>query len=237
MMTLIALAITVAYVYSSGVVFGIRGKFFFWELVTLIDIMLLGHWIEMRSVMGASRALEELARLMPSEAHLVLGDGSIKDIKLEELKQGDRVLIKPGEKIPADGRVIDGESEINEAMITGESKPVSKGANDEVIGGSVNGSGSLTIEVKKTGKDSYLSQVVELVRAASESKSKAQDFANRAAFWLTLIAVTGVCSGAYGNCYGYYLPSRFRFSYPFGYSSYYSAVCSKWTFNKKSNCF
>lgn len=190
MMTLIALAITVAYVYSSGVVFGIRGKFFFWELVTLIDIMLLGHWIEMRSVMGASRALEELARLMPSEAHLVLGDGSIKDIKLEELKQGDRVLIKPGEKIPADGRVIDGESEINEAMITGESKPVSKGANDEVIGGSVNGSGSLTIEVKKTGKDSYLSQVVELVRAASESKSKAQDFANRAAFWLTLIAVT-----------------------------------------------
>lgn len=190
MMTLIALAITVAYVYSSGVVFGIRGKFFFWELVTLIDIMLLGHWIEMRSVMGASRALEELARLMPSQAHLVLGDGSIKDIKLEELKQGDRVLIKPGEKIPADGRVIDGESEINEAMITGESKPVSKGANDEVIGGSVNGSGSLTIEVKKTGKDSYLSQVVELVRAASESKSKAQDFANRAAFWLTLIAVT-----------------------------------------------
>ncbi|MBA7512251.1 Copper-exporting P-type ATPase B [subsurface metagenome] len=190
MMTLIALAITVAYVYSSGVVFGIRGKFFFWELVTLIDIMLLGHWIEMRSVMGASHALEELARLMPSEAHLVLGDGSIKDIKLEELKQGDRVLIKPGEKIPADGRVIDGESEINEAMITGESKPVSKGANDEVIGGSVNGSGSLTIEVKKTGKDSYLSQVVELVRAASESKSKAQDFANRAAFWLTLIAVT-----------------------------------------------
>lgn len=190
MMTLIALAITVAYVYSSGVVFGIRGKFFFWELVTLIDIMLLGHWIEMRSVMGASRALEELARLMPSEAHLVLGDGSIKDIKLEELKQGDRVLIKPGEKIPADGRVIDGESEINEAMITGESKPVSKKTDDEVIGGSVNGSGSLTIEVKKTGKDSYLSQVVELVRAASESKSKAQDFANRAAFWLTLIAVT-----------------------------------------------
>ena len=190
MMTLIALAITVAYVYSSGVVFGIRGKFFFWELVTLIDIMLLGHWIEMRSVMGASRALEELARLMPSEAHLVLGDGSVKDIKLEELKQGDKVLIKPGEKIPADGRVIDGESEINEAMITGESRPVSKRANDEVIGGSVNGSGSLTIEVKKTGKDSYISQVIELVRAASESKSKAQDFANRAAFWLTLIAVT-----------------------------------------------
>lgn len=190
MMTLIALAITVAYAYSSGVVFGIRGKFFFWELVTLINVMLLGHWIEMRSVMGASRALEELARLMPSEAHLVLGDGSVKDIKLEELNQGDKVLVKSGEKIPADGRVIDGESEINEAMITGESRPVSKRANDEVIGGSVNGSGSLTIEVKKTGKDSYISQVIELVRIAGESKSKAQSFANKAAFWLTLIAVT-----------------------------------------------
>jgi len=190
MMTLIALAITVAYAYSSGVVFGIRGKFFFWELVTLIDVMLLGHWIEMRSVMGASRALEELAKLMPSQAHLVLGDGSIKDIKLEELKKGDKVLVKPGEKVPADGRVTDGESEINEAMITGESKPVSKGANDEVIGGSVNGGGSLTIEVKKTGKDSYISQVIELVRTASESKSRAQGFANKAAFWLTLIAIT-----------------------------------------------
>ncbi len=190
MMTLIALAITVAYVYSSGVVFGIRGKFFFWELVTLIDIMLLGHWIEMRSVMGASRALEELARLMPSQAHLVLDDGLVRDIKLEELKKGDKVLVKPGERVPADGRVIDGDSEINEAMITGESRPVSKRANDEVIGGSVNGSGSLTIEVKKTGKDSYISQVIELVRTAGESKSKAQSFANKAAFWLTLIAVT-----------------------------------------------
>ena len=189
MMTLIALAITVAYAYSSAGVFGVPGKFFFWELVTLIDIMLLGHWIEMRSVMGASRALEELAKIMPSEAHLVLTDGSIKDIKLEELKQGDKVLVKPGEKIPADGRVIDGESEVNEAMITGESKPVGKKKDEEVIGGSVNGSGSLTIEVKKMGRDSYLSQVVELVRVASESKSKAQDFANRAAFWLTLIAI------------------------------------------------
>jgi len=189
MMTLIALAITVAYVYSSGVVFGIRGEVFFWELVTLIDIMLLGHWIEMRSVIGASRALEQLAKLMPSEAHLVLGDGSIKDIRLEELKRGDKVLVKPGEKVPADGRVIDGESEVNEAMITGESNPVTKKANGEVIGGSVNGSGSLTVEVKKIGKDSYLSRVAELVRTASESKSRAQDFANRAAFWLTLIAI------------------------------------------------
>ena len=190
MMTLIALAITVAYAYSSGVVFGIRGKFFFWELVTLIDIMLLGHWIEMRSVMGASRALEELARLMPSQAHLVLDDGSVRDIKLEELKKGDKVLVKPGERVPADGRVIDGDSEINEAMITGESKPVSKEAGNSVIGGSVNGSGSLTIQVEKTGKDSYISQVIELVRTASESKSRAQSFADKAAFWLTLIAIT-----------------------------------------------
>ncbi len=190
MMTLIALAITVAYTYSSGVVFGIRGKFFFWELVTLIDIMLLGHWIEMRSVMGASRALEELARLMPSQAHLVLDDGSVRDIKLEELKQGDKVLVKPGEKVPADGRVVDGNSEINEAMITGESKPVSKEAGNSVIGGSVNGSGALTIQVEKTGKDSYISQVIELVRTASESKSRAQSFADKAAFWLTLIAIT-----------------------------------------------
>lgn len=190
MMTLVALAITAAYLYSSLVVFGIRGEFFFWELVTLIDIMLLGHWIEMRSVMAASRALESLARLLPSAAHLVLADGSIKEILLEELKQKDTVLVRPGEKIPADGRIIDGESEINQAMITGESRPVSKKEGDEVIGGSVNGSGSLIVEVRKTGKDSYLSQVVELVRKASESKSRVQNLANRVAFWLTLIAVT-----------------------------------------------
>jgi Cu2+-exporting ATPase len=190
MMTLIALAISIAYVYSALVVFGLKGKFFFWELVTLIDIMLLGHWIEMKSVMGASQALEELAKLMPQEAHLILKDGSIKEIKLEELKQGDRVLVKPGEKIPVDGRIIEGESEINEAMLTGESKPVNKRENDTVIGGSVNGIGSLIVEVTKTGKDSYLSQVIKLVREASESKSKAQDFANKAAFWLTIVAIT-----------------------------------------------
>ncbi len=190
MMTLISLAITAAYAYSSAVVFGIRGKFFFWELVTLIDIMLLGHWIEMRSVMGASRALEELARLMPSQAHLVLSDGSVKDIELAELKKSDRVLVKPGEKVPADGRVVDGDSEINEAMITGESKPVGKKPGNSVIGGSINGGGSLTIQVEKTGKDSYISQVIELVRTASESKSRAQSFADKAAFWLTLIAIT-----------------------------------------------
>ncbi len=190
MMTLIGVAISVAYFYSASVVLGIKGKVFFWELVSLIDIMLLGHWIEMRSVMGTSRALEELAKLMPSEAHLIARDGSVKEIRIEELKKEDRVLVKPGEKIPVDGVVIDGQSEVNEAMLTGESKPVEKKPEDAVIGGSVNGNGSLTVKVSRTGKDSYLSQVVELVRKASESKSRSQDLANRAAFWLTMIALT-----------------------------------------------
>ena len=191
MMTLIALAISVAYFYSSAVVFGLSGKTFFWELATLIDIMLLGHWIEMKSVMGASRALEELAKLMPSDAHKILEDGSIQDVPLDELNPGDRVLVKPGEKIPADGIVVEGQSSVNEAMLTGESKPVSKKPGDPVIGGGVNGEGSLTIEVRKTGKDSFLSQVIDLVREAQASKSKTQDLANRAALWLTLIAIGG----------------------------------------------
>jgi Cu2+-exporting ATPase len=191
MMTLVAVAITTAYVYSSAVVFGLKGKIFFWELVTLIDVMLLGHWMEMKSIMGASRALEELARLMPSEAHKLMPDGTIKDVPLEELKVTDKVLIKPGEKIPADGIVVEGETYVNESMLTGESKPVSKKAASNVIGGSINGEGSITIEVKKTGADSYISQVIDLVREAQESKSKTQDLANRAARWLTMIALLG----------------------------------------------
>ncbi len=190
MMTLIGLAITVAYVYSATVVLGLKGKVFFWEIVTLIDVMLLGHWIEMRSIMGASRALEELAKLMPSEAHFIAKTGTVKEVKIEDLKKDDWVLVKPGEKIPVDGVIIEGESEVNQAMITGESKPVEKKQEDKVIGGSVNGNGSLTVKVAKTGKDSYISQVVELVRRASESKSRSQDLANKAAFWLTMIAIT-----------------------------------------------
>ncbi len=191
MMTLIALAISVAYVYSSAVVFGLPGKFFFWELATLIDIMLLGHWIEMKSVMGASRALEELARLMPSEAHLIEPGGGTRDVPLDELKSGDRVLVKPGEKVPADGQVLEGASSVNQAMLTGESKPVEKKQGDSVIGGAINGEGSLTVEITKTGAESFLSQVIDLVRQAQESKSKTQDLANRAAFWLTLVAISG----------------------------------------------
>jgi len=191
MMTLIAVAITTAYVYSSVVVFGLSGEVFFWELATLIDIMLLGHWIEMKSIMGASRALEELARLMPSDAHKLMPDGSVRDVPLDELNVGDRVLIKPGEKIPADGEVVDGETSVNEAMLTGESKPVAKTKGVKVIGGSINGEGSITVEVKKTGTDSFLSQVIDLVREAQESKSKTQDLANRAALGLTIIALGG----------------------------------------------
>lgn len=191
MMTLIAIAISTAYFYSAAVVLGLPGMGFFWELVTLIDIMLLGHWIEMKSVMGASRALEELARLMPSTAHKLSKDGNIEDIPIENLFSGDRILVRPGEKVPADGVVLEGVSSVDESMLTGESKPVSKQITAKVIGGSVNGEGSLTVEVKKTGKESYLNQVIELVRQAQESKSRTQDLANRAAVILTFVALIG----------------------------------------------
>ena len=191
MMTLISVAIATAYLYSSAVVFGLTGKMFFWELVSLIDIMLLGHWIEMKSVMGASKALEELAKLMPSDAHKLMPDGSVKDVPLSELALDDKVLIKPGEKIPADGVIVEGESSVNEAMLTGESTPVNKKKGGKVIGGAINGEGSLTIEVKGTGKDSFLSQVIDLVKQAQESKSKTQDLANTAALWLTIVALGG----------------------------------------------
>jgi len=191
MMTLIAVAISTAYVYSSVVVLGLEGEVFFWETATLIDIMLLGHWIEMKSVMGASKALEELAKLMPSDAHKIMPDGSMQDIPLGELVAGDRVLVKPGEKIPADGDVVGGESSVNESMLTGESNPVNKKSGSKVIGGAINGEGSLTVEVKRTGKESFLSQVIDLVKEAQQSKSRTQDLANRAALWLTIIALAG----------------------------------------------
>src|SRR5512136_93624 len=189
MMTLIAVAISAAYFYSSAVAFGLRGEVFFWELATLIDIMLLGHWIEMRSVLGASRALEELVKIMPSEAHL-LKDGQIVDVKVEMLKPGDRVLVKPGEKIPVDGAVVEGETSVNESMLTGESKPVTKKVGDNVIGGSINGERSVSVEVRKIGSETYLNQVIELVRQAQESKSKTQDLADYAARLLTIISLS-----------------------------------------------
>ena len=189
MMTLIAVAISVAYFYSSAVVFGLPGGVFFWELVTLIDVMLLGHWLEMRSVMGASRVLEELVKIMLSVAHLK-NNGEIVDVGVDQLKIGDKVLVKPGEKVPVDGTVVEGTSSVNESMLTGESKPVTKKPGNEVIGGSINGEAAFVVKVEKTGKDTYLSQVVELVRTAQESKSKTQDLANRAAMYLTIIALT-----------------------------------------------
>ena len=202
MMTLIALAITVAYIYSSAVAFGLTGKFFFWELVTLIDIMLLGHWIEMRSILGASRALEELAKLMPSEAHRIISGDKTEDVAVEELKTGDKILVKPGEKYPADGLVMEGSTSVNESMLTGESKPVSKTAGAKVIGGSINGEGAVTVEVKNTGKDSFLSGVIQLVKDAQASKSRTQDIASRAALWLTIISIaTGVITLIKKNLY------------------------------------
>ncbi len=188
MMTLIAVAITVAYGYSSAVVFGLEGKMFFWELVTLIDIMLIGHWIEMKSVLGASKALELLVSMMPSEAHKV-EDDTVTDIKLAELKKGDIILIKSGEKVPADGIIIEGESYLNESMLTGESKPVKKAKDEEVIGGAINGNGSLKVKVEHTGEDSYLNKVITLVQEAQKTKSKTQNLANKAAKWLTYIAL------------------------------------------------
>ncbi len=189
MMTLVGVAITTAYVYSSAVVFGAPGSVFFWELATLVDIMLLGHWLEMKSVMGASRAVEALARLMPSEAHRWNADGSVSEVPLAELKAGDRVLVKPGEKVPADGVVTEGETSVNEALLTGESRPILKTPGAVVIGGSVSGEGSVTVEIRKTGPESYLAQVLELVRQAQASKSRTQRLSDRAALGLTVIAI------------------------------------------------
>ncbi len=189
MMTLISLAVSVAYFYSSAVVFGLAGKVFFWELATLLDVMLLGHWIEMKSIMGASGALEALVKLMPAVAHRLRDDGTAEDVPVAEIKPGDRVLVKPGEKVPTDGVIVEGRTSVNEAMLTGESKPVTKGEGDDAIGGSVNGEGAITLEIRKTGDETCLAQVIEMVRRAQASRSRTQDLANRAAQWLTYIAL------------------------------------------------
>jgi len=194
MMTLIGFAITVAYGYSVATVLGLKGMDFFWELATLILIMLLGHWIEMRSVAGASRELELLVKLMPDEAHLVQGE-HIMEVKTADLKEKDLVLIKPGEKIAADGVIMDGESYVDESLLTGESRPVDKKKGDKVIAGALNGVGALRVEVAHGAKDSYLSQVVRLVEEAQGARSKTQLLADKAARWLTLIAlVAGIAT-------------------------------------------
>jgi len=189
MMTLIGVAITVAYVYSAAVTFGLSGMPFYWELSTLIAIMLAGHWIEMASVLSASSALEKLAQLMPNEAHRKSRD-SVEDVPLAEIKKGDILIIKPGEKIPSDGAVVEGSSYIDESMLTGESRPVKKGEGDKLIGGSINGDGSLQLRVENSGDDSYLSKVISMVREAQAAKSRTQALSDRAAFWLTIVAIS-----------------------------------------------
>lgn len=198
MMMLISLAIVTSYVYSTLTAFFIEGSDFFFELATLIVIMLLGHWIEMKSIMGASKALEELIKLMPKEAHKIDTTGNIVEVSVEDLLPGDQILVKSGEKIPVDGEIFEGESNVDESMLTGESVPVEKGPGMEVIGGAVNGEGVLKIKVSKTGKDTYLSQVIQLVSDAEQTKSKAQGFADIAAKWLFYVAVVvGVITLAY----------------------------------------
>jgi Cu2+-exporting ATPase len=190
MMFLIGFAIAVAYIYSVAIVFGLKGMDFFWELATLILIMLLGHWIEMKSIAGASKELELLVQLMPSDAHMVMPD-MVHDVKTDTLKENDIILIKPGEKVAADGIISEGESYLNESMLTGESKPVRKTKGDKVIAGSINGNGSIKVTVSHAAKDSYLSQVVKLVEDAQKAKSKTQLLADQAAKWLTIIALVG----------------------------------------------
>ncbi|MBD2093210.1 heavy metal translocating P-type ATPase [Microcoleus sp. FACHB-1515] len=188
MMTLVALAITVAFVYSVAVSLGLEGEPFYWELATLVDIMLLGHWIEMASVQGASRALENLAELVPAVAHR-LSQGQSEDVPVGELRQGDRILIRPGEQVPIDGAVVEGASSLNEAFLTGESRPVLKQVKDEVVAGSVNSEGALTVEVTRTGDQTTLSQIMRLVEEAQNSRSRYQALADQIAYWLTLVAI------------------------------------------------
>jgi len=188
MMTLVAIAISVAFAYSAAVVFGLKGMDFFWELATLIDIMLLGHWLEMRSQMAASKALQSLVALLPSDVH-VERNGEVVDIDIQQLGKDDIAIIKPGEKIPADGIVIEGNSFVNESMLTGESTPVKKEKNTKVIAGAVNGDGSIKIKVTGTGKDSYLNKVITLVQSAQNAKSRTQNLADKVAKWLTVISL------------------------------------------------
>ena len=188
MMSLVALAITSGYAFSVAATFLFPGESLYWEIATLISVFLLGHWLEMRAVRGATGALAELAKLIPPSAHLIK-NGVVLDVKTSELKIGDRVLVKPGEKIPVDGIVVDGESSINESMVTGESKPINKKKGDKVIGGTINQDGSLTIEVAKTGADTAISQIMKLIQEAQASKPNVQHLADRAASVLTFVAI------------------------------------------------
>lgn len=189
MMTLISLAIVVAFGYSVATLFFIEGIEFFWELAALVTIMLLGHWMEMRSIQNAQGALSELAKLLPDEA-TIIKDGKTRVVPVSELTTGDVVLVRPGASVPVDGVVVEGRSSVNEAMITGESRPVSKEIGDEVIGGTTNTDGSLRVEVAKTGENTMLAGIMRLVADAQSSKSRHQILADRAAYYLTFIALS-----------------------------------------------
>jgi P-type Cu2+ transporter len=188
MMTLVALGISAAYLYSAATTFFVEGEGFYWELATLVDVMLLGHWIEMRSIGRASEALEELAKLLPDTAERVR-DGHAEEVPISELAPGDVVLVRPGARVPADGEVIEGESQVNEAMLTGESRPVGKVPGDETIAGTVNEEGALRVRVTSTGEETALAGIMRLVEEAQSSKSRSQDVADRAAMWLFYVAV------------------------------------------------
>ncbi len=197
MMTLVAFAITVGYTFSVAATFLFPGESLYWEIATLISVFLLGHWLEMRAVRGATGALAELAKLIPPSAHLVKGK-EILDINTSDVVIGNRLLVKPGEKIPIDGIIVDGESSVNESMVTGESRPITKLKGDKVIGGTLNQDGSLTIEVTKTGADTAISQIMKLIREAQMSKPNVQHLADRAAAVLFYVAVVaGVLSFSY----------------------------------------
>jgi P-type Cu2+ transporter len=201
MMTLVALAITVAYLYSGAVIFGLRGMDFFWELATLIDIMLIGHWLEMRSAMAAGKALESLVALLPDTVH-VENNATISDVPIKEIHENDIVVVRPGERVPADGFVTEGNSFINESMLTGESVPVKKAINDKLIAGSINGDGYLKLKVKGSGEKTYLNKVIGMVKTAQAAKSKTQNLADKVAKWLTIISIiAGVTTfiGWYSN--------------------------------------
>ncbi|QBD83343.1 heavy metal translocating P-type ATPase [Ktedonosporobacter rubrisoli] len=190
MMTLVALAISTAYFYSLAVTFGLlHGMAFYWELATLTTIMLLGHWMEMRAIGSAQSALNELAKLLPDMAERIAPDGAIQRVSVKDLREGDLVLVRPGGQIPADAQVVEGKSQVNESMITGESRPVNKQKGDEVIAGTVNSAGSLRLQVTRIGEKTMLAGIMKLVAEAQDSRSNAQALADRAAFWLTFVAL------------------------------------------------
>ncbi len=189
MSVLVSLAVTTGYLFSVGSTFLFTAVDFYWEISTLVAVLLLGHWLEMRAVRGTAGALKELTKLIPPVANRIAEDGNIEEVPTSEVQKGDLLLVRPGEKVPMDGRVVEGQSSVNEAMVTGESKPVSKKTGDEVIGGTLNGEGALRIRVEKTGEETALAQIINLVKEAQASKPPVQRLADRAAHWLTIIAV------------------------------------------------